>query len=250
MTFPYDAAYAGQAGVVNLFDAIAPNWRKEAGNVPGLDAEKLFETLKRVVEEWKALGKFSVLDKDLQALLCLAVATAWFSKSQLAELDGWAGEVADCREAEWMANFPEAELRTAINAGLKGAQVTEVKIDKDQSCISVEYTGGDFGDGPHDGCVYLDDDGVKIYDHREKGKVLEWMGDIPDDITGLGQCLTGKKWKITWKYDGEEEAEGDGDGEGWSAEAEGWSAEHGAWNQEGWGGADGGGGGWNANQGW
>eukprot|EP00930_Biecheleria_cincta_P039343 TRINITY_DN27053_c0_g2_i1.p1 TRINITY_DN27053_c0_g2~~TRINITY_DN27053_c0_g2_i1.p1 ORF type:complete len:241 (-),score=66.07 TRINITY_DN27053_c0_g2_i1:277-999(-) len=237
MTFPYDAAYAGKVGVVKLVDAIAPNWRKKADGVPDLDTHKLFETLKRVVEEWKELGKFSVLDKDLQTLLCLASATDWFSKAQLAELDAWAGEVAECGEAEWMKHFPESELRTAVNVNLKGAQVTEVKIDKDQSCISVEYTGGNFGDGPHDGCVYLDDAGVKIYDHREKGKTLTWTGDIPDDITGLGKCLSGKKWKITWEYDGDEEEEGGGGkGESWSAE--GWDA--GGWSAEGWS-AEGGG---------
>lgn len=244
MTFPYDAAYTGEAGVVKLVDAIVPSWRKKADSVPDLDAEKLFETLKRVVSDWKELGKFSVLDKDLQALLCLAAATDWFSKAQLAELDAWAGEVADCGEAEWMKNFSESDLRAAVNVNLKGAQVSEVKIDKNQSCISVEYTGGDFGDGPHDGCLYLDDDGVKIYDHREKGKVLVWSGDIPDDVKGLGKCLSGKKWKITWENDREDaEAGAEGEGEGWSAE--GWNAE--GWSAKGWSAE---GGGWNATQGW
>ena len=36
------------------FDAIAVNWRKSASDVPGLEATKLYETLKKVHEDCKA----------------------------------------------------------------------------------------------------------------------------------------------------------------------------------------------------
>ena len=35
------------------FDAIAPNLRKSAGDVAGLEASRLYETLKRVYEDCK-----------------------------------------------------------------------------------------------------------------------------------------------------------------------------------------------------
>ncbi|CAE7031505.1 unnamed protein product, partial [Symbiodinium sp. KB8] len=78
-------------------------------------------------EEWKALEDFEVLDRNFQALLALAVATSWFTKEQLDDLDTWLGEVADCGEAEdWMQHFPEEELREVVLEKLRAREAQVV----------------------------------------------------------------------------------------------------------------------------
>mmetsp|Transcript_89916 Transcript_89916/g.159997 ORF Transcript_89916/g.159997 Transcript_89916/m.159997 type:complete len:204 (-) Transcript_89916:41-652(-) len=199
MTFPYSAKY-NHADVVSLFDAIAPVWKKEANEVPGLEVDKLFQTLKSVCDGWRQLEAFEVLDKDLQALLAMATATNWFTKVQVDEIDTWLGEVADCGEAEdWMQNFPEDELREVVLAKLKCHEVTDYQVDTVSKAITIEYAGGNYGTGRHDGSVYISDDGLKIYDGREAGKCLVWLGDLPEKPEDLGKCLTSSKWKETWE---------------------------------------------------
>ena len=41
------------------------------------------------LQEWHTLGDFETLDRRLQALLATAVATSWFTKEQLDDLDTW-----------------------------------------------------------------------------------------------------------------------------------------------------------------
>eukprot|EP00440_Ansanella_granifera_P068699 gb/GFBE01074519.1/.p1 GENE.gb/GFBE01074519.1/~~gb/GFBE01074519.1/.p1 ORF type:complete len:204 (+),score=65.92 gb/GFBE01074519.1/:1-612(+) len=199
MPFPYGASYC-EKDVVGLFDALAPAWKKDAKDVPDLDVAKLFATLKRVYEEWKKEENFDVLDRDLQALLAMATATSWFSKAQSDDIDVWLGEVADCGESEdWMEHFPEDELREIVLEKLKAREIGEVSHDNIGKAISVEYIGGNYGTGRHDGSVHLSDDALKIYDGRESGKVMLWWGDLPEDIEQLGKCLSGHKWEETWE---------------------------------------------------
>lgn len=195
----YDAKYT-EEGVIGLFNAIAPFWQMDASDVPDLHPGKLFETLRSVVDEWRQLEEFGKMDKDLQALLCLSTSLDWFSKTQISELDTWAGEVASCgagSRKDWTTKFPEEELRIVTRLRF-GADVSSIRFEA-HSTISIEYTGGDFGDGKHDGCVFLDCQALRIHDHREEGKVLWWMGRFPEDANDLGECLLRSCWRTTWE---------------------------------------------------
>mmetsp|Transcript_50885 Transcript_50885/g.95188 ORF Transcript_50885/g.95188 Transcript_50885/m.95188 type:complete len:202 (-) Transcript_50885:236-841(-) len=197
MAFNYNAGYA-EKDVVGLFEAIAPHLTKKSGDVEGLDTAKLYGTLKHVYEEWKALAEFEVLDRYLQALLAAAAATSWFTKEQLDDVDTWLGEVADCGEAEdWMQNFPEDELREVILDKLR-AREAQVVLDTVAKAISVEYEGGNFGTGRHDGMIQLNDDGLTIRDSREPGKSLVFMGDLPEDPSQVGKALASRNWDVHW----------------------------------------------------
>eukprot|EP00930_Biecheleria_cincta_P027138 TRINITY_DN19063_c0_g1_i1.p1 TRINITY_DN19063_c0_g1~~TRINITY_DN19063_c0_g1_i1.p1 ORF type:complete len:320 (-),score=76.59 TRINITY_DN19063_c0_g1_i1:3-962(-) len=194
----YDAKYNAE-GVIALFDAIAPFWQKDASDVPDLHPEKLFETLRNIVDEWRQLKEFGKADKNLQALLCLATSLDWFSQAQITELDTWAGEVASCRESnrkDWTSKFLEEELRIVVRLRF-GADVSSIKVETN-STISIEYIGGDFGDGTHNGRIFLDCQALRIHDHREDGKVLWWMGRFPADANDLGECLLRSCWQTTW----------------------------------------------------
>ncbi|CAE6945507.1 unnamed protein product [Symbiodinium natans] len=200
MTFNYDAGY-GEKDVLSLFDAIAPNLRKSAGDVAGLEASRLYETLKRVYEEWKALEDFEVLDRNFQALLATAAATSWFTKEQLDDIDTWLGEVADCGESEdWMQHFPEEELREVVLEKLR-AREAQVVFDTVAKAISVEYEGGNFGTGRHDGSIQLNDEGLSIRDSREPGKSMVFLGDLPEDPAQLGKALGSRNWDEHWDED-------------------------------------------------
>jgi len=208
----YDAGYKSE-DVVALVDAIAPIWKKAAKDCPGLDTEKLFKAFERVIEEWRKKESCVTVDKDLQALLAFALATAgWFNATQLKEVQAWLDEVAGSAEEDWMPNFPEEELREAVMAALKAKEVTDVTYDTVASGISVEFAGGNYGTGKHDGRLEISDDGLKLYDMREAGKYLLYSGEHPSNPEELRGCLKSKYWDIHW--DGEEE-EG-GDGAGWS----------------------------------
>ncbi|OLP86084.1 hypothetical protein AK812_SmicGene32855 [Symbiodinium microadriaticum] len=93
------------------FDSIAPNWRKSTGDVAGLETGRLYQTLKRMYEEWKALEDFEVLDRNFQALLALAVATSWFTKEQLDDLDTWPPVCGTIRHAHSDAEKPMGGVR-------------------------------------------------------------------------------------------------------------------------------------------
>ncbi|CAE6930447.1 ASB2 [Symbiodinium sp. CCMP2592] len=200
MSFNYDAGY-GEKDVIGMFDSIAPNWRKSTGDVAGLETGRLYEALKRMYEEWKALEDFEVLDRNFQALLALAAATSWFTKEQLDDIDTWLGEVADCGEAEdWMQHFPEEELREVVLEKLR-AREAQVVFDTVAKAISVEYEGGNFGTGRHDGSIQLNDDGLTIRDSREPGKSMVFLGDLPEDPAQLGKALGSRNWDEHWDED-------------------------------------------------
>mmetsp|Transcript_14673 Transcript_14673/g.46145 ORF Transcript_14673/g.46145 Transcript_14673/m.46145 type:complete len:202 (-) Transcript_14673:26-631(-) len=196
MPFPYDASYK-QEDVVALVDAIAPFWKKPPGEVPDLDVAKLFEALKRVVDGCRRQENYSVVDKDLQVLLAFATATPWFTEAQTKEIDAWLDEVSEV-EDDWLARYPEGELREVVVKKLKAKEVSEVTLDKIGKAISVEYLGGNYGQGRHDGCLHIGDDAVRLYDHREPGKYLVWLGDLPEDPTELAKCLASSNWDVGW----------------------------------------------------
>eukprot|EP00930_Biecheleria_cincta_P093329 TRINITY_DN83606_c0_g1_i1.p1 TRINITY_DN83606_c0_g1~~TRINITY_DN83606_c0_g1_i1.p1 ORF type:complete len:222 (+),score=54.47 TRINITY_DN83606_c0_g1_i1:56-667(+) len=199
MVFPYGAHY-NQDDVISIFDAIAPVWKKSANEVTGLDVAKLFATLERVYEEWKKLEAFNQLDRELQALLAMATATSWFTKEQAEKIDTWLAEVADCgEEEEWMENFSEEDVREVVLEKLKAREVTDVNFDSIGKAISVEYSGGNYGTGKHNGSVHLSNDGLKIYDQRQPGKAMLWQGELPENAEQLGQCLTDHQWEETWE---------------------------------------------------
>mmetsp|Transcript_75469 Transcript_75469/g.232971 ORF Transcript_75469/g.232971 Transcript_75469/m.232971 type:complete len:202 (-) Transcript_75469:47-652(-) len=196
MPFPYDAKYTKE-DVVALVDAIAPFWRKPASQVPDLDVAKLFETLKRVVGECRKLDSYTVVDKEMQALLALTSATPWFSEAQVKEIDTWLDEVSDI-EDDWMSRYPEDKLREIILKKLKAKEVCDFTADKVGKAISVEYKGGNYGQGRHDGCLNINDDSLRLYDYREPGKYLVWLGDLPEEPEDLGRCLASSNWDIGW----------------------------------------------------
>lgn len=196
----YDADYS-ESGVTALLEAIAPLCTETASDVPGLETTRLYETLKHVHEEWHSLGDFETLDRKFQALLAVAAATSWFTKEQLDDIDGWLNEVADCGETEdWMQNFPEDDLRDVVLDNLRAREV-EITFDSVSKAVSIDYVGGNFGTGRHDGSIHLDDDGLTIKDSRHPGMSTVWLGDLPEDPEQLGQCLQSRNWDEQWEDD-------------------------------------------------
>eukprot|EP00928_Gymnodinium_smaydae_P065018 TRINITY_DN48217_c0_g1_i1.p1 TRINITY_DN48217_c0_g1~~TRINITY_DN48217_c0_g1_i1.p1 ORF type:complete len:236 (+),score=57.98 TRINITY_DN48217_c0_g1_i1:99-710(+) len=197
MAFPYEATYT-EKDVVRLVDAVAGSWKKKPSEA-GLDATKVFETLKRVIEQWRQDGSETELDKDLQALLALCVATKWFSHSQAKEIDAWFEEVAGVGEEEdWMDAFTDEEalkqeVEKALDCQKNEGEVTEVSVDKDGRAIVIEYTRGNYGRGVHDGSISLNDDEVVLHD-KWKDKYLVWNGDTPYTPEDLAWCIWDPNW--------------------------------------------------------
>lgn len=223
----YDADYSS-TDVVGLVDAIAPVWKKPAVDC-GLDTGRLYTALERVIGTWRKVGASKQVDKDLQALLALSLATAgWFTADQLKEMQTWLDEVASAEEENWMPKFPEEEVREVLLKALKAREVTEVTYDEIAKTIVAEYLAGNYGAGKHNGRLEITDEGLKLYDLREPGKYLLYGGDHPSCPDELRRCLKSQKWDIY--YDEEENIGGtdwseEGGGAGWSAEGDGagWS---------------------------
>lgn len=116
---------------------------------------------------------------------------------------------ADSDDCVWTDAFPENDLSAAVQKGLKAAKVT--KVEKTRKAISIEYEGGDYGKGKHDGSVYITFDSVQIYDSRKKhGEHLLWCGDFPVHSKDLEQYLASDNWEKAWDEDEwDDEDEGD-----------------------------------------
>jgi len=201
MPFNYDATYRKE-DVVGLVDSVAPFWRKPPAEVQDLDSTKLFGTLSRIVEEWRKIEDYKQVDKELQALLALLTATtSWFQDDQIKEIDAWLEEVASNVEDDWLGRFEEGAVREVVRKKLKAGEITEFIVDTVGKAISVEYTGGNYGEGRHNGCVYLSDEALRINDHREPGKYMIWLGELPYDPAELGRCLGSSNWDVGWDED-------------------------------------------------
>jgi len=197
MPFPYEATYK-EEDVVKLVGTIAPYWKTDAGQVPDLDVDKLFATLKRIVEGVRKVEKYETVDKDLQALLALATATSWFSEAQVTELDEWLEEVASPEEEDWMKSFPEEETQQAVLTGL-GAHTAQITIDKVGKAIMIEYEGGNYGQGRHDGNVRISDEDLRIYDSRFPGQYMYSTDELPSSTEDLEWCLKSSNWDWGWE---------------------------------------------------
>jgi len=228
MAFNYNVCYADDS-VVNLFGAMAPAWKTPAASVAGLDVAKLYGALVKICDEWREKGDEKAVDKDLQALLAVAVATPWFSKEQTTKLDELLEEVASAVEEDWIQAFEEKGLTEVINKTFSPKQISEVTIDKDGKSINVEYKGGNFGTGKHDGRVHISDDGLCLYDHREVGKYKMSQDDLPGNLKDLDWCLQSENWKTYWDEDTEEGGQGAANAA--TSGGGGWS---GGWDEGGW----------------
>mmetsp|Transcript_17944 Transcript_17944/g.41863 ORF Transcript_17944/g.41863 Transcript_17944/m.41863 type:complete len:202 (+) Transcript_17944:110-715(+) len=199
MSFPLDVKYCN-ADIVKLVSAIAVVWKSAATEVPGLDVGKLFASLEAMTAEWRKAEEQEAVDKDFQALLALAAASPWFSADQQTKIDEWLEEVATSGPAEdWMASFKEEDLKKVVLESLKAKSIQEVTVDQHGKAILVEYIGGNYGEGKHNGCVCLNDEELRLYDHREPGKYLTWTSDLPSDTDELGKCLKGYSWEAGWE---------------------------------------------------
>mmetsp|Transcript_58303 Transcript_58303/g.190129 ORF Transcript_58303/g.190129 Transcript_58303/m.190129 type:complete len:203 (+) Transcript_58303:83-691(+) len=197
MTFPYDATY-NKESVIELADAIMANWKTDASEVPGLDVGRLFATIKLICEHVSSIEKYTRVDKDMQALLAVATATSWFSKEQTENLDEWLEEVASPdEEDDWLPNFPEEETRQAVIKGL-GAHTAVVTIDKAGKAIDIEYEGGNYGQGKHDGSVRITEGHLRIYDNRYPGKHLVSHDVLPSNPADLKWCMQSTNWDYGW----------------------------------------------------
>mmetsp|Transcript_75494 Transcript_75494/g.219298 ORF Transcript_75494/g.219298 Transcript_75494/m.219298 type:complete len:202 (+) Transcript_75494:47-652(+) len=201
MSIPYNAKY-NTDDVVRLFDAIAPVWKKSAEEA-NVDPEVLYKTLESIMEEVRKLEKYDEVDKDLQALLAMVTATSWFDEAQVKTIDEWLGEVAEPEDSDWLEHFPEPETEQAVVAGLR-ARTASVTIDKIAKGITIEYEGGNYGQGKHDGEVRISDEDVRIYDSRYPGKYLISYDELPHSPDDLKWCLQSSNWG----YGTEEEWEG------------------------------------------
>merc|ERR1712060_563072 len=133
------------------------------------------------------------MGRALQALLALAVATSWFTESQVENLDEWLDEVASCTEEDWISKFGEADLGEVVLKNLKAQEITEITIDKIGKAIVVEYKGGNYGQGRHDGNVHLSDEGLKLYDSKNE-RYLVYGDELPNSVEELGRCLQDPNW--------------------------------------------------------
>lgn len=228
MAFNYDVGYKNE-NIVALFGQVAPNWKTPAKSVAGLDTVKLHATLKKILDEWRKKGSTEAVDKDLQALLAVLVATPWFDKKQSEELEGWLDEVASAVEEDWMKNFKDSEaLKSVIMKTIKPQSIEEVNLDMDGKVLTVEYKGGDVGRGKHDGNLHLSDDlGLRLYNQSKSSDdeppYLVSTEELPNNLEELEKCLKSKWWDEGWDNDDENEGE-DGWNDGWQS---GWSGSYG-----------------------
>jgi len=206
MPFKYDACYKTE-DIVGLYDAMAPGWKKEPAQVPGLEVDKLFGALKAIIEDWQSKGDENKLDRDLQALMALSAACVWFDKEQRESIDAWLEEVAGCKEEEaweeededWMENFPEQSVREIVHEKLKAREIVDYTVDKVMKMISVEFKGGSFGKGRFDGVLSIEDDGIKIHDSRKPGEYYYCNDDTPGNPEDLAWCLESDNWETCWE---------------------------------------------------
>eukprot|EP00438_Fugacium_kawagutii_P021143 Skav230971 [mRNA] locus=scaffold644:45652:48329:+ [translate_table: standard] len=134
------------------------------------------------------------------AAFAVRSATSWFTKEQLDDIDTWLNEVAECGEAEdWIQHFPEDDLRDVVLDKLRRSDARSLYEVDVAKAITVEYVGGNFGTGRHDGSIYIDDEGLTIKDSRNPGMSMVWGGELPEDPEQLGKCLTGRNWDEHWE---------------------------------------------------
>jgi hypothetical protein len=197
MAFNYDVCYTDKH-VVSLLNSIALNWERHPAEVDGLDVGELHSAIKTIVNEWRKKGSSEAVDKHLQALLALAVATTWFSEEQNGKLEGWLKEVASCCSNEdWITTFDdEVALHEVIKKKYQPREITKITVDKDNNSIAVDYKGGDSGRGTHDGKLLLNDDGLYLYDLGEVGKYRLFQGDFPSTLEELDKCLQSEVWIV------------------------------------------------------
>lgn len=200
MAIPYSASYDTDS-VVGLVDAIAPLWKKSVEEA-GVEPMKLFKTLELIMAEVRRIDNYEEVDKDLQALLAIVTATNWFDEKQTEKIDEWLEEVASPEDTQWLNHFPESETQQAVIEGLR-AQTAIVTVDKIAKAITIEYEGGTYGQGKHDGEVRINSEDVRIYDSRYPGKYLISHDELPHSPEDLQWCLQSSNWDYGWDEDAE-----------------------------------------------
>lgn len=197
----YDSKYT-PADVIALFDFIAPAWKKSSKDA-GVDSAKLYKTLENVYIGWTKAEGENGLDKDLQALFAAATATKWFTPAQLEKIDEWLNEVASATadDSDWIENFDDTEdLEKMAYENLECREAVAT-VDKVGKTVTIEYKGGDYGKGKHNGKVVLNDDGLQLYNDAKPGEYLYWDGDLPEKISHIGECIWEPYWSRHWDGD-------------------------------------------------
>mmetsp|Transcript_23722 Transcript_23722/g.51833 ORF Transcript_23722/g.51833 Transcript_23722/m.51833 type:complete len:203 (-) Transcript_23722:88-696(-) len=196
-TIPYDAKYT-KDGVIALTKAVMQHWKQDKNAVPGLDVAKLFKTVEEMYEDLGKLNEYTEVDRDFLTLLVTLASSGWFSKEQIEKLDEWTEDVETAEDKEWVKKFEEASTINAVIEGL-GARSATYTHDQVGNAIEIEYEGGNYGKGKHDGSVRISIEGVRIYDSRHPGEYMESQEELPSTPDDLIWVLQSHHWEWGWE---------------------------------------------------
>eukprot|EP01062_Namystynia_karyoxenos_P017163 TRINITY_DN1629_c0_g1_i1.p2 TRINITY_DN1629_c0_g1~~TRINITY_DN1629_c0_g1_i1.p2 ORF type:complete len:246 (+),score=83.10 TRINITY_DN1629_c0_g1_i1:94-738(+) len=204
--FDADALYGPDA--VAQLEALVGVWKRPRERLPDLDTAALFDAIRSKYRDWRR-NEDRQLDYDLQALLAVARAVheSWFTPKQLSSLDEWLGEVGDAEgsegggrndeggEEDWTEGFgDDKQIEGAVKKGL-GASDACILREPEQRTISIDYKGGDYGDGVHNGTLVICDEEIAIYDDQKPGVKQVWLGELPGDYVRLAVILEEEDWE-------------------------------------------------------
>ena len=198
--------------VIHVYNCISRCWLLRSTEVHGLDVAKLYGVLQDIVMGWRherRPGSRRSWSK-LRALLSLAVATEWFEPYLRVKIEKWLDAVHSAKdEVDWQQHFVTAWAKTltAVVTGLEPhALGTCTATTNPRQMVTLEYKGGDYGTGKHDGKVILDDSevgGLAIVDARYPTRKQVYRGDPPRGANDLRKALR-RRWVEAWQWREEE----------------------------------------------
>ena len=178
-------------------EQVSAVWQTPAADVPGYSAEDLLKTVKGYLEGWFNGGKPAGFDYRLQALLALLLACekTWFASDRRDDISAWLRVLRDTNTgASWTEAFKNKEdaITAAIQEGLQTSQSVSVEIE--DSTVTIQYTQGDYGTGPHDGSVVISDNALTILNASTPGVETVYSGELPANPQDLLAALQDVNW--------------------------------------------------------
>ena len=191
MTLRYDLKYT-RSDIIEAVETLATCWKKKPEDVENLDTDKLHKTVRGLLTDWSE--KKSTSDHDFMALLILLRGCeSWFTDDQFVELECWLGIVSEAgTNSGWQDTFGDEAVKEAVKVGLQCSG--EITITRDASGLSIEYVGGDYGTGSHNGTVVLTNHALNLYNSSTPKIRNAFISDLPSSTEELAAALQGDNW--------------------------------------------------------
>lgn len=185
--------------VAELTAALAGRMRLTAELIAkeSIDVELLFLALLRIYRDW--FHESHRQDLELQALLSVAAACPWLYTAQedkLNDLLEMIEEVHRFPESYGVEDLTKQFTRDGVCRAVEralGATVQVCTVDPD--LLEVAFTRGNYGDGPFDGVVCMDEyEGLYLLNNTNKDRQDYHGHGLPRTDAELEECLLSDAW--------------------------------------------------------